>query len=163
MVWCFPLIFTSLLLFSSDSVCFSWTSPEAPFPSTVSRALLELDVALILKAQDDNRQSARVRFLFADSSPSRLINWLWAEHHGLDLATLCEAWKKTQQLITELQHVASTEQVRGKTLPQHIPLAPEVAELASWVYDHFHHHIHMPVALGTKHVDVTPALVAATP
>ena len=58
-------------------------------------------------------------------------------------------------MIVELQQLACREEVLSKKFPHHIKLDPELAELASSVYDSFRHHIHTPVALAAKHTDVT--------
>ena len=133
---------------------------KVPSTSTMSRALLELDCAILLHTQAENRACSRVRFLLADASPSRHINWLWAEHDGVDVHLLLEVWRKTQRLVRDLRSLAVRENVISKKVAHHVHLDPELVALARCVYDSFHHHIHTPVALGAKHADVVSKCTA---
>ena len=116
--------------------------------------MLELEVALLLYAQNTNRTTTRTRFLLADSSPSRLINWLWNETHGFDLDTLWDFWMDVQDMTLKFQKLAIAADVANVALPQRIPLNIALLRQARRIHDSCHHHVHLPTSLARKHVAV---------
>ena len=116
---------------------------KTPSKSSVKRYRLVLDSAFLQLSPEENKAANRagcVRYLWADSSPSRYQDWLWVEQHSVQSDDqLHSAFRASIAIAKFLQ----SEGVDPLDMPGDIWQALET--LASAIK----HHIHTPVGLGS--------------
>ena len=130
-------------------------SNVVPSPSTVLRAELSLDVALMLHRRNSYRAGEVVRFLWSDSSLVKGYDWLWAQSHEIRKSDLIATWRSAKEL-TELirNHVAELKRRAPDDPPVYHPeplpeWVPHLSQLLC-----IREHIFAPVSLALGHSGV---------
>jgi hypothetical protein len=116
-----------------------------PSDSTIRRYRFILDAALLFWTQDElERAPPTLRYMWADSSPTKRADYLWFEHHALS----GESILSSLDIVRTMHLEEYQEALKAGFIPD------AMRELLARLRLSVVHHIHTPCAMGHGKTDI---------